>query len=39
MLTEKRLAPFPEWQKALALKPALEARAPAAPTAPASTKT
>jgi tetratricopeptide (TPR) repeat protein len=39
MLTEERLAPFPEWQKALALKPALEARAPAAPTAPASTKT
>lgn len=29
MLTEERLAPFPEWQKALALKPALEARAPA----------
>jgi len=39
MLTEERLAPFPEWQKALALKPALEARASAAPAAPASTKT
>jgi tetratricopeptide (TPR) repeat protein len=33
MLTEEHLAPYPEWQKALALKPALEARAPAqAPT-------
>ena len=38
MLTEERLAPFPEWQKALALKPTLEARAPA-PAATAPTKT
>jgi hypothetical protein len=40
MLTEERLAPFPEWQKALALKPTLEARARApAPAATAPTKT
>lgn len=34
MLTEERLQPFPEWQQAIALKPGLEARVPAA-TAPA----